>query len=102
MLAIDGHNPPSVSDLSHNRPHKRLCHDVATSKTADSTRSEDPMAAPTSFASVTNLQHLEDMYAKWQADPASVDRDWQTFFAGFDLGVARPSEKQKIAGGAHH
>ena len=49
------------------------------------------MAAPNSFASVTNLQHLEDMYAKWQADPASVDRDWQTFFAGFDLGVARPA-----------
>ncbi|HEX3132420.1 MAG TPA: hypothetical protein VHX44_02425, partial [Planctomycetota bacterium] len=49
------------------------------------------MAAPISFASVTNLQHLEDMYAKWQADPASVDRDWQTFFAGFDLGFARPA-----------
>ena len=32
------------------------------------------------------------MYAKWQADPSSVDRDWQTFFAGFDLGVARPVE----------
>jgi 2-oxoglutarate dehydrogenase E1 component len=50
------------------------------------------MAAPISFASVTNLQHLEDMYAKWQADPNGVDRDWQTFFTGFDLGVARPVE----------
>ncbi len=30
------------------------------------------------------------MYAKWKADPASVDQAWQTFFLGFDLGVARP------------
>ena len=49
------------------------------------------MAAPISFASVSNLQHLEDLYAKWQADPASVDHDWQTFFTGFDLGFARPA-----------
>ncbi|MBA3697849.1 MAG: 2-oxoglutarate dehydrogenase E1 component [Planctomycetes bacterium] len=58
------------------------------------------MAAPISFASVTNLQHLEDMYAKWQADPTSVDRDWQTFFAGFDLGVARPAQgADEVSGG---
>ena len=49
------------------------------------------MAAPSSFASITNVQHLEELYAKWQADPASVDRDWQTFFTGFDLGFARPA-----------
>ena len=49
------------------------------------------MAAPSSFASVTNLQHLEEMYAKWQADSTSVDKDWQTFFTGFDLGFTRPA-----------
>jgi 2-oxoglutarate dehydrogenase E1 component len=48
----------------------------------------------TSFASPANLQVLEDMYSKWKADPTSVERDWQTFFAGFDLGVARDPEAE--------
>lgn len=45
----------------------------------------------TSPASTLNLQHLEEMYARWQADPATVDNDWRLFFAGFDLGFARPA-----------
>ena len=34
---------------------------------------------------------VDSMYAAWQADPASVDPQWRQFFAGFDLGIARPA-----------
>ena len=37
------------------------------------------------------------MYAKWKADSASVDQSWQTFFLGFDLGVARPVAESTTA-----
>ena len=44
-----------------------------------------------SFATPTNLDVLEAQYAQWKADPASVSREWQLFFEGFDLGYARPA-----------
>ncbi len=43
------------------------------------------------FASPAHLEVLESQYARWQQDPNSVERDWQLFFQGFDLGFARPA-----------
>jgi len=34
---------------------------------------------------------IDDLYAKWLADPESVEPSWRQFFAGFDLGLARPA-----------
>ena len=42
------------------------------------------------FANPAHLDVLEAQFARWKADPASVERDWQLFFQGFDLGFARP------------
>ncbi|MBA2482744.1 MAG: 2-oxoglutarate dehydrogenase E1 component [Planctomycetes bacterium] len=49
------------------------------------------MIVPSSLAAASNLPQLEAMYARYQADPSSVDHDWQVFFAGFDLGLDRPA-----------
>jgi len=43
---------------------------------------------------------VEALYAQWKADPSSVDQGWQTFFMGFDLGVARPLAPQAERGAA--
>src|SRR5262249_7135355 len=43
------------------------------------------------FATRWNLDAVEDMYRRWQRDPASVDESWRTFFEGFELGLARPA-----------
>ncbi|MBA3938379.1 MAG: 2-oxoglutarate dehydrogenase E1 component [Planctomycetes bacterium] len=56
-------------------------------------------SAPNGFASVTNLALLEEQYAKWKTDANSVDRDWQLFFAGFDLGVDRPASTAAASAG---
>ncbi len=50
------------------------------------------MIVPTSIGSAANLPQLEEMYERWKQDPQQVDRDWQMFFAGFDLGLDRPPE----------
>jgi 2-oxoglutarate dehydrogenase E1 component len=34
---------------------------------------------------------IDGLYAKWSADPESVDQSWRQFFAGFDLGLSRPA-----------
>ncbi|MCS6969799.1 MAG: 2-oxoglutarate dehydrogenase E1 component [Planctomycetota bacterium] len=41
-------------------------------------------------ASLANAALIDELYAAWRRDPASVGRDWQLFFQGFDLGWARP------------
>ncbi len=43
------------------------------------------------FATPANLEALEAQYERWKQDPLSVDRDWQLFFQGFDLGFAQPA-----------
>ena len=50
---------------------------------------------PTSLASAWNLPLIESQYLAWQQDPASVDREWQIFFSGFDLGFQRPSAGER-------
>ncbi|GLR17003.1 2-oxoglutarate dehydrogenase E1 component [Portibacter lacus] len=32
--------------------------------------------------------YIEDMYSKYQSDPATVDQAWRTFFEGFDFGAS--------------
>ena len=41
-----------------------------------------------SSANHWNAALIEEYYAKWQADPASVDDKWSAFFEGFSLGCA--------------
>ncbi|MDI1347282.1 MAG: hypothetical protein PSV22_24820, partial [Pseudolabrys sp.] len=36
--------------------------------------------ARTSFLYGGNAAYIEDLYAKYEADPASVDAEWRTFF----------------------
>ena len=49
-----------------------------------------------SSASPSNAALIEEYYALWQKDPASVDEKWAAFFEGFALGCATPPR----AGGA--
>ena len=49
-----------------------------------------------SVANPWNLELLEDIYARWKVDPASVERSWQFFFEGYDLG----RENGRVSGGA--
>ncbi|MDA3963459.1 MAG: 2-oxoglutarate dehydrogenase E1 component [Planctomycetota bacterium] len=46
-----------------------------------------------SFATRWNLDLLEEQYARWQQDPASVEKDWQFFFAGMQLAMERPLDE---------
>ncbi len=43
-----------------------------------------------SSANHWNAALIEEYYAKWQLDPASVDDKWAAFFEGFSLGCATP------------
>ena len=40
--------------------------------------------AETSFLYGGNAAFVEDLYAKWAANPASVDASWQAFFASLN------------------
>ncbi|CAA0105068.1 2-oxoglutarate dehydrogenase E1 component [Starkeya nomas] len=51
----------------------------------------------TSFLYGANAAWIEDLYARYEADPASVDAEWQAFFAGLkDV----PADVEKSARGA--
>ena len=43
-----------------------------------------------SSANHVNAALLDENYARWQKDPASVDEKWAAFFEGFALGCATP------------
>src|SRR5438874_9179609 len=40
----------------------------------------------TTIAARANLDLIDQNYARWQEDPASVDSSWAAFFEGFELG----------------
>ncbi len=40
--------------------------------------------AETSFLYGGNAAFVEDLYAKWAANPASVDASWQAFFGSLN------------------
>ena len=44
----------------------------------------------TDAASAENGPQLEALYTQWKRDPASVDAQWNAFFAGFELGCQQP------------
>ena len=44
----------------------------------------------TDAASAENGTQLDALYTLWKADPASVDEQWNAFFAGFELGCQQP------------
>jgi 2-oxoglutarate dehydrogenase E1 component len=52
--------------------------------------------ALSSFLQGTNAPYIDDLYARYENDPASVDADWQAFFKGLK---DRPADAQKNAEG---
>jgi 2-oxoglutarate dehydrogenase E1 component len=44
----------------------------------------------TDAASAENGAQLDELYSQWKCDPASVDEQWNAFFAGFELGAQQP------------
>src|ERR1700753_3217123 len=44
-------------------------------------RASNDIFEATSFLNGTNAAFVEQMYAAWQADPASVDAGWQNYFS---------------------
>ena len=44
-----------------------------------------------------NSEYVDELYRRWSVDPESVDRDWQQFFRGFDLGYRVPTEEDEAA-----
>src|SRR5687768_17227226 len=51
----------------------------------------------TAFLYGANAPYIEDLYARYQENPASVDAEWQAFFAGFN---DHPADAVKLARGA--
>jgi len=47
----------------------------------------------TDVASAENGAQLEALYDQWKLDPASVDAQWNAFFAGFELGCQQPPRR---------
>ncbi len=54
----------------------------------------------TDAASAENAQELDALYAQWKKDPASVDAQWNAFFAGFELGCQQPPKSGPATAGA--
>ncbi len=46
-----------------------------------------------SISARLNADLLDEMYARWSANPDSVDAQWAIFFEGFSLGVAQPPSR---------
>jgi 2-oxoglutarate dehydrogenase E1 component len=55
-----------------------------------------------SAANHYNAALLDELYTRWQTDPASVDAQWNTFFEGFALGTAQPPRPAGLNGSAPH
>jgi len=64
-----------------------------TDRSASASRASSGPPASTRSAGPSvngwNAGYVEDMYERWSSDPSSVDRSWQDFFRGFDLGACR-------------
>ncbi len=48
-----------------------------------------------------NADYIDQQYARWLADPASVPEDWALFFAGMDLGSRREMAAPGVAAGPY-
>src|SRR5271156_6079024 len=47
----------------------------------------------TDAASAENGPELDALYTQWKRNPASVDAQWNAFFAGFELGCQQPPRR---------
>ncbi|NBQ35897.1 MAG: hypothetical protein EBU16_05250, partial [Actinobacteria bacterium] len=47
----------------------------------------------TTFLARWSEDLLDENYEKWKKDTASVEKDWASFFEGFELGFARYSKR---------
>ena len=52
------------------------------------------------FIQRSNAVYIEEMYERFQQDPASVPADWAAFFAGFELAGGRRSSGETPPAGA--
>ena len=50
------------------------------------------------FTTISNADYIDEMYAKYQLDPNSVDTHWSAFFAGFELASNGTPLKQSPSG----
>src|SRR5207245_11569289 len=66
------------------RPSNGAVCALSTCRSAQS--SEIDCAMRTTIAARANLELIDQNYARWQEDPASVDPSWAAFFEGFELG----------------
>lgn len=55
-------------------------------------RASNDIFEATSFLSGTNAQFLEALYAQYLANPASVDPEWQTYFASLGEQSLTPTQ----------
>ncbi len=44
-----------------------------------------------------DAEFIESQYERWKADPDSVEKDWQAFFRGFELGRSDAPEKDDLS-----
>ncbi len=58
---------------------------------------DKPEFAPPARQSINgwDAAFVDSLFAQWNCDPESVDPEWQQFFAGFELGLARPAPTQE-------
>src|SRR5262245_22431041 len=49
------------------------------------------MGSPLDFFQHANADYIEEMYARYRRDPASVPTDWALFFAGLEIGESGSS-----------
>ena len=62
---------------------------AARSYESSSPAKPDSMHERLDFVQRANASYLEEMYARFRSDPASVPEEWALFFAGFDFGSDR-------------
>src|SRR5665213_3125735 len=75
---------PAAGDGTGSRPERtqRAAPAAPGSKTAMSRQDANAAFARTSFLYGGNAGYIEDLQAKYERDPNSVDAEWQAFFGG--------------------
>ncbi len=53
-----------------------------------------------SFTARWNEALIDENYERWRGNPGAVDPAWQNFFEGFELGCAKPIERNGATGNA--
>jgi 2-oxoglutarate dehydrogenase E1 component len=50
------------------------------------------------FVNRANAEYIDRLYLQYQKDPRSVDENWRSFFAGFELGLDRTASNATATG----